>query len=118
MFSKAVCTPCHDKTSPISALNRSQCVVRLRGLRKSVEVEVKVLMRFQNFKMNDPANSPPNTQKRILEENRCLLRFGYYHRGLSFRSQTDYAGHKRLLCSLYQSVANVLIWSTKLVYSV
>ncbi|GFU69704.1 hypothetical protein TNCV_1220921 [Trichonephila clavipes] len=40
MFSKAVCTPSHDKTSPISASIRSQCFVRSHGLRKSVEVTV------------------------------------------------------------------------------
>ncbi|GFX77709.1 hypothetical protein TNCV_1106261 [Trichonephila clavipes] len=42
MFSKAVCTSSHDKTSPILASIRSQCVVRSRGRRKSTEVEVLI----------------------------------------------------------------------------
>ncbi|GFV96161.1 integrase catalytic domain-containing protein [Trichonephila clavipes] len=45
MFNKAVCTLSHDKTRPISVSTRSQYIVRSRGLRKSAEDEVKVLMR-------------------------------------------------------------------------
>ncbi|GFS66732.1 hypothetical protein TNCV_229741 [Trichonephila clavipes] len=41
---KAVSTPSHDKTSPVSASIRSQCVVRSRGSRKFAGVEVKVLV--------------------------------------------------------------------------
>ncbi|GFV30901.1 hypothetical protein TNCV_4013351 [Trichonephila clavipes] len=37
---KALCSPKHGKTSPISASITSQCVVRSCGLRKSVEVKV------------------------------------------------------------------------------
>ncbi|GFX30038.1 hypothetical protein TNCV_2617491 [Trichonephila clavipes] len=42
---KTVCTPSHDKTSPVSASMSSERVVLPRVISKSVEVEVKVLMR-------------------------------------------------------------------------
>ncbi|GFX85467.1 hypothetical protein TNCV_3716391 [Trichonephila clavipes] len=42
-FSKAVFTPSHDKTSPISESIRSQCVVRSRGLRRSTVSKSKYL---------------------------------------------------------------------------